>query len=154
MLACAEMWASSAGAACRLVAWCVAQLELLSRAYHPHLVALLGFCVERGNQILVYEFMSRGTVRDHLYGQCSLGSLCVQDLFPALGTLAGIPMPGQITPTPGQCPNSEFEPMPCMLSLRGTALRGQLTRNAAPQIQQRRLMCCVGRCFGEWEKRN
>ncbi|KAI5568115.1 hypothetical protein POPTR_013G159500v4 [Populus trichocarpa] len=42
------------------------EIELLSRVHHRNLVSLIGFCDEGGEQMLVYEFMSNGTLRDHL----------------------------------------------------------------------------------------
>lgn len=42
------------------------EIELLSRLHHRNLVSLIGFCDEEGEQMLVYEFMSNGTLRDHL----------------------------------------------------------------------------------------
>ena len=55
-----------------------AQLRFLSRIRHPHLVDLLGFCDEAGQQILVYEFMSRGNVRDQLYGEPPACLVCTR----------------------------------------------------------------------------
>ncbi|RZC62920.1 hypothetical protein C5167_024726 [Papaver somniferum] len=42
------------------------EIELLSRVHHRNLVSLIGCCDEKGEQMLVYEFMSGGTLRDHL----------------------------------------------------------------------------------------
>ncbi|PON36505.1 GPCR kinase [Trema orientale] len=42
------------------------EIQLLSRLHHRNLVSLIGFCDEEGEQMLVYEFMSNGTLRDHL----------------------------------------------------------------------------------------
>ncbi|KAJ6693459.1 hypothetical protein OIU85_004246 [Salix viminalis] len=42
------------------------EIELLSRVHHRNLVSLIGICDENGEQMLVYEFMSNGTLRDHL----------------------------------------------------------------------------------------
>lgn len=44
------------------------QVSLLSRIHHRNLVAFLGYCQEEGKNILVYEFMHNGTLKEHLYG--------------------------------------------------------------------------------------
>ncbi|KVI00877.1 Concanavalin A-like lectin/glucanase, subgroup [Cynara cardunculus var. scolymus] len=45
------------------------EIELLSRVHHKNLVGLVGFCFEQGEQMLVYEFMPNGTLRDSLTGE-------------------------------------------------------------------------------------
>ncbi|KAH7427029.1 hypothetical protein KP509_10G026700 [Ceratopteris richardii] len=42
------------------------EIELLSRLHHRNLVALIGFCIDHNEQILVYEYMSNGTLKDRL----------------------------------------------------------------------------------------
>ncbi|KAG2576184.1 serine/threonine-protein kinase-like protein CCR4 [Panicum virgatum] len=44
-----------------------AELRLLSRVNHRNLLQLLGFCEERGERILVFEFMPHGALHDHLH---------------------------------------------------------------------------------------
>ncbi|KAG7944210.1 hypothetical protein I3843_15G088100 [Carya illinoinensis] len=44
------------------------EIELLSRVHHKNLVGLVGFCFEQGEQMLIYEFMPNGTIRDSLSG--------------------------------------------------------------------------------------
>ncbi|CAI6000290.1 unnamed protein product [Closterium sp. NIES-64] len=45
------------------------EIQLLSAVRHRNLVALKGFCVEAGEQLLVYEFIERGTLEDMLRGE-------------------------------------------------------------------------------------
>ncbi|AQK86815.1 probable leucine-rich repeat receptor-like protein kinase At5g49770 [Zea mays] len=42
------------------------EIELLSRVHHRNLVSLIGFCYEQGEQMLVYEYVSSGTLRENL----------------------------------------------------------------------------------------
>ncbi|XP_009774092.1 probable receptor-like protein kinase At1g49730 [Nicotiana sylvestris] len=42
------------------------EIELLARLHHRHLVALRGFCIERHERFLMYEYMANGSLKDHL----------------------------------------------------------------------------------------
>lgn len=45
------------------------EIELLSRVHHKNLVGLVGFCFEQGEQMLVYEFLPNGSLRESLSGK-------------------------------------------------------------------------------------
>ncbi|KAK3433480.1 hypothetical protein EUGRSUZ_D01371 [Eucalyptus grandis] len=44
------------------------EVTLLSRIHHRNLVQLLGYCQEDGRNMLVYELMHNGTLKEHLFG--------------------------------------------------------------------------------------
>ncbi|KAL2488455.1 putative LRR receptor-like serine/threonine-protein kinase [Forsythia ovata] len=66
------------------------EIELLSRLHHRNLVQLLGYCDEEGEQMLIYEFMSNGTLRDHLSGKSKLPLSFAMRIRIALGSAKGI----------------------------------------------------------------
>ncbi|CAI5461304.1 unnamed protein product [Closterium sp. Yama58-4] len=42
------------------------EIEAVSKMLHPNLVRLMGFCHENDEQVLVYEYVANGTLRQHL----------------------------------------------------------------------------------------
>ncbi|XP_010266182.1 PREDICTED: probable serine/threonine-protein kinase NAK [Nelumbo nucifera] len=45
------------------------EVNFLGRLSHPNLVKLLGYCWEDKELLLVYEFMQRGSLENHLFGR-------------------------------------------------------------------------------------
>ncbi|KAG8078304.1 hypothetical protein GUJ93_ZPchr0007g6207 [Zizania palustris] len=66
------------------------EIELLSRLHHRNLVSLVGYCDEEDEQMLVYEFMPNGTLRDHLSAKSIRPLNFSQRLHIALGAAKGI----------------------------------------------------------------
>lgn len=44
-----------------------AEVNYLGQLYHPNLVKLIGHCMEDEHRLLVYEFMPRGSLENHLF---------------------------------------------------------------------------------------
>ncbi|KAK7360936.1 hypothetical protein VNO77_02954 [Canavalia gladiata] len=66
------------------------EIELLSRVHHKNLVGLVGFCFEQGEQMLVYEFMPNGTLRESLSGRSDIHLDWKRRLRIALGSARGL----------------------------------------------------------------
>jgi serine/threonine protein kinase len=43
------------------------EVNFLGRISHPNLVKLLGYCMEDSELMLVYEFMAKGSLENHLF---------------------------------------------------------------------------------------
>ncbi|XWS33749.1 hypothetical protein CRYUN_Cryun22dG0110200 [Craigia yunnanensis] len=67
-----------------------AEVEIISRVHHRHLVSLVGYCIAGGQRMLVYEFVPNKTLEHHLHGK----NLPVMDfstrLLIALGSAKGL----------------------------------------------------------------
>ncbi|KAK6145195.1 hypothetical protein DH2020_022015 [Rehmannia glutinosa] len=66
------------------------EIELLSRLHHRNLVSLIGYCDEEGEQMLIYEFMPNGTLRDHLSGKSKVPLSFAMRVKIALGSARGV----------------------------------------------------------------
>ncbi|PON95107.1 GPCR kinase [Trema orientale] len=66
------------------------EIELLSRLHHRNLVSLIGYCDEEEEQMLVYEFMPNGTLRDWLSAKAKGVLNFSMRLRVALGSAKGI----------------------------------------------------------------
>ncbi|KAJ9162731.1 hypothetical protein P3X46_022487 [Hevea brasiliensis] len=66
------------------------EIELLSRVHHKNLVSLLGFCFDQGEQMLIYEFVPNGSLRDSLSGKSGTRLDWIRRLKIALGSARGL----------------------------------------------------------------
>ncbi|PUZ39829.1 hypothetical protein GQ55_9G373700 [Panicum hallii var. hallii] len=46
-----------------------AEVEIISRVHHRHLVSLVGYCIAGNQRMLVYEFVPNNTLEHHLYAK-------------------------------------------------------------------------------------
>ncbi|OVA19167.1 Protein kinase domain [Macleaya cordata] len=66
------------------------EIELLSRVHHKNLVSLVGFCFEEDEQMLVYEFIPNGTLKESLSGKSGIRLDWKRRLRVALGSARGL----------------------------------------------------------------
>lgn len=46
----------------------ILEIEIITTLHHKNIVSLIGFCFEDNHLLLVYDFLSRGSLEDNLYG--------------------------------------------------------------------------------------
>ncbi|MCL7033423.1 hypothetical protein MKW94_029572, partial [Papaver nudicaule] len=46
-----------------------AEVEIISRIHHRHLVSLVGYCIAENQRLLVYEFLPNNNLDHHLHGK-------------------------------------------------------------------------------------
>ncbi|KAF8113281.1 hypothetical protein N665_0052s0004 [Sinapis alba] len=66
------------------------EIELLSRVHHKNVVRLLGFCFDRSEQMLVYEYIPNGSLKDSLSGKSGIRLDWTRRLKIALGSGKGL----------------------------------------------------------------
>ncbi|XP_038682118.1 probable leucine-rich repeat receptor-like protein kinase At5g49770 [Tripterygium wilfordii] len=66
------------------------EIELLSRVHHKNVVSLIGFCFEQGDQMLIYEYITNGNLRDCLSGKTGINLDWMRRLKVILGAARGL----------------------------------------------------------------
>ena len=46
-----------------------AEVEIISRVHHRHLVSLVGYCISENQRLLVYDYVPNNTLYHHLHGK-------------------------------------------------------------------------------------
>lgn len=68
----------------------LAEVIFLGQLRHPHLVKLIGYCCEEDERLLVYEFMPRGSLENHLFKRLSISLPWGTRLKIAIGAAKGL----------------------------------------------------------------
>ncbi|KAG1366369.1 serine/threonine-protein kinase RIPK [Cocos nucifera] len=68
----------------------LAEVIFLGQLRHPHLVKLIGYCCEDKHRLLVYEFMARGSLENHLFKKLFASLPWLTRLKIAVGAARGL----------------------------------------------------------------
>ncbi|KAJ4952892.1 hypothetical protein NE237_029724 [Protea cynaroides] len=68
----------------------LAEVILLGQLRHPNLVKLIGYCCEEEDRLLVYEFMPRGSLENHLFKRISVSLPWGTRIKIAIGAAKGL----------------------------------------------------------------
>ncbi|XP_072963802.1 probable serine/threonine-protein kinase PBL15 [Typha angustifolia] len=68
----------------------LAEVIFLGQFRHPHLVKLIGYCCENEERLLVYEFMPRGSLENHLFRRISMALSWGTRIKIAIGAAKGL----------------------------------------------------------------
>jgi serine/threonine protein kinase len=47
----------------------VAEIDIITTLHHKNVISLLGYCFENNNLLLVYNYLSRGSLEENLHGK-------------------------------------------------------------------------------------
>jgi serine/threonine protein kinase len=67
------------------------EVATIGRIHHVNVVQLIGFCVERSNRALIYEFMPKGSLNKYIFSPEESGILSYKKIYDiAIGVARGI----------------------------------------------------------------
>ncbi|XP_022157294.1 probable serine/threonine-protein kinase PBL8 [Momordica charantia] len=66
------------------------EVNFLGQLRHPNLVKLIGYCCEDDHRLLVYEFMFRGSLENHLFRKTTVPLPWARRMMIALGAAKGL----------------------------------------------------------------
>ncbi|XP_031387570.1 probable serine/threonine-protein kinase PBL8 isoform X1 [Punica granatum] len=66
------------------------EVNFLGQLRHPNLVKLIGYCCEEDHRLLVYEFMFRGSLENHLFRKVTVPLSWSTRMMIALGAAKGL----------------------------------------------------------------
>ncbi|KAJ6844942.1 serine/threonine-protein kinase RIPK-like [Iris pallida] len=74
----------------------MAEVIYLGQLRHPNLVKLIGYCYEKEHRLLVYEYMAKGSLENHLFKRFSTSLPWAKRLKIAVGAAKGLAFLHQI----------------------------------------------------------